>query len=340
MRNATTLAAVCYFCICAISACSFHPTSYVVRQIRIGLDGQVQPIGTPLLVDPPSGSYYRFFHGANLVSVNHFERKDVSANTRRLLYLETKLDGKLDRTVKSDELLIGDFGTVSARRTCFYNRPLTSNFSSVMVSLDPNGYPQAFEVPSAVSSAPEPLPPLTSVSIVRVIHDNDGYVVVSADYEANGRRRNLQTFKRKNSQNEILYKTAPADPLLEAFSIPQSADMTLYATAHRLELQDAANTESTSLIQFYGFGKLIELQELRKGVPVSTRWLKPTITSEEEVIGPECEGDFGSSFRWVFPPPDTSTEYPLTPPTPLSAGTAFLPRVSQCRPVPLVRRRL
>src|SRR5215469_14484113 len=84
------------------------------------------------------------------------------------------------------------------RRLCFYNRPVQSNYSSVKINVFDNGYAQAYDKPTVLPAAPEAVPPLTSVSLVRVIHNEADYTLVTADYEASGELRNFHV-ARANS---------------------------------------------------------------------------------------------------------------------------------------------
>jgi hypothetical protein len=91
-------------------------------------------INLPNFQEPDVGSYYAPFHGAYVTSVDHREKKPGAVARERSLYLETGQDQVLDRTVKTDEILRGPFGTVNAVRECFYTRPIQSGFGSVSSS--------------------------------------------------------------------------------------------------------------------------------------------------------------------------------------------------------------
>ena len=141
-------------------------------------------INLPNFQEPDAGSYYAPFHGAWTTSVDHFERKPGAAARERSLYLETGQDQVLDRTVKTDEILRGPFGTVNAVKECFYTRPIGSGFGSVSVEFKVND--TEGEVPPEVPSPGESLPPLTSLSLVRIFRTSPEYVIVSANYEPDG----------------------------------------------------------------------------------------------------------------------------------------------------------
>ena len=73
---------------------------------------------------------------------------------------------------------MGDFGTIYAEKTCFYNRPVQSNYSSVKVTFFSNGYPEAYDRPTVLPDAPEVVSPLSSASLVRVIRNEADYTLV------------------------------------------------------------------------------------------------------------------------------------------------------------------
>ena len=175
--------------------CQSRNEAYFFSGMQVGPDGRLTPVGSQSLFKPDSGPYYLFFYGANLTTVSHMERNHGDSDDHRSLYLETKRDGALDRTVKSDLLLTGDFGTISAEKTCFYNRPVESNYSSVAIAFFSNGYDSGFETPALLADAPSALPPVTSVSLIRVIRNNADYVLVAADYESTGELRGLHLGK-------------------------------------------------------------------------------------------------------------------------------------------------
>ena len=226
------------------------------------------------------------------------ERNSGNAQAHQLLFLETRIDGKLDRTVKSDLLLVGDFGTVYAQKTCFYNRPFQSNYSSVRTGFSSDGYSSHFEEPAELAGAPKLLPPLTSASLVRIIRNEADYALVSADYESTGEPRGLQVAsvsegKISPGTHQLSYRLDSKDPRLDKYGMPFHLDINGYLSSHRLQLPSVTGPEeSTWLIQFYDFGKLIQQRQLRAGVPISSRWLQPSTTKEEQIIGPECDSRF------------------------------------------------
>ena len=287
-----------------LSSCNSRgPISYYVSDMRVDRDEHLLPIGPRSLFQPNSGSYYFFFHAATgLTMVSHMERNLGDSEPHRALYLETSRNDQLDRTVKSDVLLRGDFGIVYAQRTCFYNRPVQSNYSSVSIRFESNEYPSAFEQPTVLTSTPEFVPPLSSVSLVRVLRNESEYSLVSADYESSGELRGFQVAKANGGKifpSTDVQTVSPPDRLnakdrrLVKYGIPSHIDINKYLSLHHLQLPSASPPEELIwLIQIHDFGKLIRQQQLRAGVPISSRWLQPSSTEEEHTIGPECDSRF------------------------------------------------
>ena len=306
MRSAKTALLIAVLVV--LSACKPRgPTNYYVSGIQVSRDGQLLPVGTRSLFETGSGSNYFFFHAAELTSVDHRERGPGESEAHRSLYLETARDGRLDRTVKADALLMGDFGTIYAEKTCFYNRPVQSNYNSVKVTFFSSGYTEAYDKPTVLPDAPEVVPPLSSVSLLRVIHNGMDYTLVSADYEASGELRGFRV-ARANGGNiypatdESSYPLNSKDPRLEKYGVPSILKIDSDLTFHRLRLPSVRDSDvSTWLIQFHGFGKLIHQLQLREGLQFTSRWLQPSVTEEEHTIGPECDSRFGQQLSMGLP---------------------------------------
>lgn len=161
-----------------------RPISQYYAKLEIGPGFHLVP-SQPVSTEPTIGSFYFVDHTATgLTTVHHF-RQDLGAKTAtRLLYLEANRDLVLDRTVKTFQLMRGRFGTVFADKTCFFNRPTERNWSNVSV----HSWFDApiVEVPSELPRPPKDLPPLTSISLVRIYRASPDYVVVAANYEPTG----------------------------------------------------------------------------------------------------------------------------------------------------------
>ena len=266
-------------------------------------------INLPNFQEPNVGSYYAPFHGAWTTSVDHFERKAGAAARERSLYLETGQDQVLDRTVKTDEILRGPFGTVDAVKECFYTRPIENGFGSVSVEF--NGNDKEHELPSVVTSPAEGLPPLTSLSLVRIFRTSPEYVIVSANYERDGSLGSLNFGSAKDGHpggtgpsgtaiyrtpdpqvNEIVRKGL--DPELTKYGIPAHIDVQRYLLSRQMPLPAVAlDQEKNVMNEFYGFGKFIRQDELKDGAIVASRWLQPSVTEEEkETLNPLCDARF------------------------------------------------
>ncbi|HWY67798.1 MAG TPA: hypothetical protein VNX88_03985 [Terriglobales bacterium] len=287
------LVSIALIWLAALTSCQTRTGAHFFPGMQFDRDGRLIPVGSESLFEPVSGSYYLFFYGANLTSVDHMERNHGDSDAHRSLYLETKRDGRLDRTVKSDLLLTGDFGTVYVEKTCFYNRPVESNYSSVAIAFFSNGYDSGLETPAVLADAPRALPPVSSISLIRLIRNKADYVLVAADYESTGELRGLHLAKAnggKISTNGSSVGSGFRHTALDEYGIPFTLKVDADISSHPLRLpMPRVSEESTWFIQFFDFGKLIQQQKLRAGVPVSSRWLRPSVTKEEQIIGPECD---------------------------------------------------
>src|ERR1700719_739449 len=98
---------------------SCQPNFLNSTKLEIGPDLHLVPSGR-ISAEPRIGSYYFFFYTTTgLTIVDHFQKKPGVDTRERLLHLETDHNQVLDRTVKSDEILKGRFGTIYAEKTCF-----------------------------------------------------------------------------------------------------------------------------------------------------------------------------------------------------------------------------
>jgi hypothetical protein len=272
--------------------------------LHLILEGDVS---LPRFQEPDVGSYYAPFHGAWITSVDHFERKPGALARQRSLYLETGQDEVLDRTVKEDEILRGPFGSVNATKECFYTRPIQNVYSSVSVEF--NGNDLEHELPSEVSKPAEDLPALTSLSLVRIFRTSPEYVIVSANYEANGGLGSLNFGEAKDGNpvdggGTSVYRTPDPQvnesqekelaPVLTKYGIPTHIDVQEYLLSRRMPLPAVAFAQEKNVMnEFYGFGKFIRQDELKNGAIVATRWLQPSVTEEEkQTLDPLCDARF------------------------------------------------
>jgi hypothetical protein len=266
-------------------------------------------INLPNFQEPDAGSYYAPFSGAFVTSVDHREKKPGAVARERSLYLETGQDQVLDRTVKTDEILRGPFGAINAVKECFYTRPIENGFGSVSVEF--NGNDVEHELPSEISSPPEGLPALTSLSLVRIFRTGPEYVIVSANHEQDGSLGSLDFGSAKDGHpggtgpfgtavyrtpdpqvNEIVRKGL--DPDLTKYGIPANIDVEKYLLSRTMALPAVALAQEKNVMnEFYGFGKFIRQDELKEDAIVASRWLQPSVTKEEkETLNPLCDARF------------------------------------------------
>ena len=274
--------------------------------LHLILTGGINP---PNFQEPDVGSYYAPFHGAYVTSVDHREKKSGAVARERSLYLETGQDQVLDRTVKTDEILRGPFGTIDAVKVCYYTRPIGNGPGSVSVEF--NGNNTEHELPSEVSNPTETLPELTSFSLVRIFHTSPGYVIISANYERDGSLGSLGFGAAGNglpagdgSSVIAIYRTGDPHvddlqrkelgPSLAKYGIPTHIDIQKYLLSRRVSLPDVALDQEKNVMNvFYGFGKFIRQEELKDGAIVTSRWLQPSVTEEEKAtLNPLCDARF------------------------------------------------
>ena len=294
-----------------VSGCqSLSPTYFQELKIDSGLH-LVLAGGLDLspTQEPSVGSYYAPFHGASVTSVDHWEKKPGAVSRERLLYLEAGRDQVLDRTVKTDEILRGPFGSVNAEKVCFYTRPIENGYGSVSVQFNNND--TAHELPMEVSGPPQGLPALTSVSLVRIFRSDQDYVIISANYEADGNLGSLNFGAAENGRpspnsrsNTSMYRTPDPQvndlsrrflaPTLAKYGIPASIDVEKYLRSRTLLLPATSlHQERDVMNEFYGFGKFIRQDEVKDGAIVASRWLHPSETKEEkDTLNTLCDARF------------------------------------------------
>lgn len=288
---------VSYICLSFVvmlsNACS-GPTSYYVRHVAVDPLSGLSPLGNRSILEPASGSYYLFFHGANLTMVDHFERASKKVGRQGVLYFESKRNGLLFRTEKDEELFRGAYGAVYATKTCFYNKGVEDYRSGLAVgaSLSDLGH----EVPSVLTGLPQNAPPLTMLSLVRIYGSDQGYTVVAANYEADGRAGSLNVSRTKNGEwisgETVVIRGDALDARLNQYAIPRTIEVPEYVPLQRLPLSGIEQREVSTLVyRHYGFGKLIQEDTLSGTRVTSSRVLGPSVTDEEVTLGPTCDLD-------------------------------------------------
>ena len=275
------------------SACG--PTNYYVREMKIDAEQHLIPVGSKSLSHPAADSYYMFFHTATkLTIVNHFAKQAGSADVRELLYLEADQD-RLERTVRTDEIVTGPFGAVVAEKTCFYNRPIENYLSSVKVLIQSANPEIGREIPDPISEAPTHVPPLTSAAIVRLFNADSELVFGSGNYDADGtlgsiNHGHIVNADLKPGSSTVLPRAPDFSEIRQASGLPPRFEIEDYLHSKRMPLLGSSSSkEPTFVILVYGFGKLIRLDSLDNGVVISSRYLRPVATEEEKILGPECD---------------------------------------------------
>jgi len=280
------------------------PISQYFAKVEFSPDLHLIP-SHPLSPEPSVGAYYFVFRTATgLAEVNHLRHDDPAKPPIVLLFFETNRDQMLDRTVKSIQLMKGRFGTVYAERTCFFNRPTATSWSNVSVHAFFNA--PSTEVPSELTGPPDALPPLTSLSLVRIYRAFPEYLVVAANYEQNGELGSLHIDGAKDgnwlhsnyvpaAKDGFVHRPAKGldSDALRRYGIPAKIDVQAYLRSHYINLPVASLPEEvTVLSQHYEYDMLIRLDELSKGTIISSRFLQPSHTDEEKVLNPQCESRF------------------------------------------------
>ncbi len=271
------------------TACS-GPKSFYVRNAEVSVESGVRPIGPRSIAEPQFGSYYFFFRGANVIMVDHFFRSALNQPRQRLLYLETDQNGKLLRTVKDDELLQGTYGTIHATKTCFFEGTVGEFQSSVSISAGDSKLDQ--EVPSVLASVPPDAPQLTALTLIRIYREDSGYVVVSGNYEVNGRLGSLNVIRTKRG-DRVSFGTARIAPELPnpqmiTYGILPQIDPAQFARLNRLRLPNVEKPQVATLVyRQYGFGSIFEENLLKGDAVVSSRILQP-VADQESTLRTLC----------------------------------------------------
>lgn len=291
-----------------VSGCQ-SPSQAYYRELKIDsglhlvlMNGFNSPISQP----PDMGSYYAPFYGAFVDSVDHWEKKPEAFSRERSLYLEAGKNDVLDRTVKTDEILKGPFGSINAKRECFYTKPLKAGFGSVSVGF--LGYDVDHETPLQLTVPPSSSLALTSISLIRIFRTGQDYMITSANYESDGSLGSLNIGGVKSGRSypgsTSMYRTPDSRlnemqakelaPTLALYGIPSKLPVNTYLRSHVLSLPiTALRPERDVLNEFYGFGKLIRQDELTKGAIVASRWLQPSQTGEEkDTLNSLCDARF------------------------------------------------
>jgi hypothetical protein len=228
--------------------------------------------------------------------VEHYLKQSGVYSPERLLFMETGTNQVLDRTVRSVEILKGPFGSVYANKTCFYASPIERGYSAV--SVRSYFHSPTDEKPSELSTAPEKMPSLTSLSLVRVFRDAPEFVVVSANYEPTGALGSVNVSDAKGGDwvagTTHMIPAEGRSSYLQKYGIPLSIDIQIYLRLRRIPaLSVALPEEFSAMVQHYAYDKLIRVDALKDNIVVSSRFLQPAATKEEtDTLDALCEARF------------------------------------------------
>jgi hypothetical protein len=123
-------------------------------------------------------------------SIEHYGAETPSGKHPRLNYFSTDSQYRLIYREKYQELLHGDFGSVYAQSTYYYD----ARYRGQATGFEVNGYSKLVgsESPSVTSSIPaESSGQVVAISLVRVLRAHPGFAVLSATYSPNGKLQSL-----------------------------------------------------------------------------------------------------------------------------------------------------
>lgn len=285
-RGSQTALIILFFA--TIAGCTAsEPTSFYFPTLTINSDLHPEAHGPKEILKPPTAEYYFMFHAATgLTSINHFRRDARTGNATDLFYLETDQspDQTLLRTVKTELLDSGRFGSLLTQTNCFF-KPNYRNGAGVKVYF----HSPIYEIPGELNAWPPDALPLTSVSLVRLFRMSPELVTVSANYEADGRLGSLGIDGARNgdwtntgSDNRILPFIGGFSRLgikpeqLARFGIPDKFDLAQYQRQHAVRLPDVSTPqEHVWVVEMFGFGRLIRVADLQDGKVARQRILRP-----------------------------------------------------------------
>lgn len=278
-------------------------TNFFVHGMKIDAKQNLIPVGSRMWQHPDTGSYYMFFYTAtHLTIVNDFAPQEGTPDVRQLLYLEASHD-VLERTVKDDQVITGPFGAIVVEKDCRYNHPVATYWSSIQVLLQSSHPDIGREIPDAVPAVPADLPPLTSISIVRIFRGGPQFIFGSGNYEADGTLSSIQHGKIMNGDLQSVaitmagphYNLSPQgfNEIRQTAGLPPRVEVENYLRLKRLPLPVISDPEERTLVVLvYGFGQLVRQDSLVNGVVTSSGYLRPVVTEEERTLGPECDARF------------------------------------------------
>ena len=283
---------------CVLLGCGRNgPQNGFYPRIRIGPDGTILPEGQRTLYQPAESNSFDYFRGSSVLSIEHRVRPVQGAPAQKAFYLEAReANFRLDRTVKTSELLHGEFGSVVFEKTCFYNRSFDVNLNTVAIGLhDGRSEPAKLVNPPTARNIP------TSFALLRVFRDGDGAAVVIGGYEANGTLRSLHV-NHTRSGARLFYPNDgiiidPSSNQMASAPNPVGVGMPLTLQSESSEVVRLPSTSfpvtAEALFTVYADGSLLRedvLAEGRNGLSVlkETRYLQPSVVDEQRQLEPAC----------------------------------------------------
>jgi len=268
--------------------------------MTVGSDLHVTTSGT-MFSDPTEGDYYFYAHDPKTPSISHFQRKH--GDLSRLLFMELDGNQNMVRSVKHDVIMYDkDYGYVYADKLCFYKTDGTALPSSIEVGSFFNTLEE--DVPATLPVPPSVMPALSAVSLVRMFHPDPEYIVVSANYGADGEIGSLHVDKSKggvwvSGTDDMIpadrspdgMKAAGLKPdLLEKYGIPTHIDVAAFLRDKHIDLPPVTIVQGRIVMNLhYGWDKLIQQIEIAHDDATTTTYFQPSVTPEEETLNPLCD---------------------------------------------------
>ncbi len=279
--------------VCGLISCQSEPTLYYFRGLKIGSGGRFIRLQR-LPGQPATGSYYSIMRGASIDMVSHYASIEDQP-PRVVLLLSSDQNRSLLETVRIEQIATGPYGTLSLEKDCFYKRPQSGYRSSLLVRAYLND--AQLPVQAHLAGLPANHPPLTEVSLVRIMQSSSSYLVAAATYEASGRlgsvmqstvRPGGELISGSSSYNRNFSLQAKINDLglLTQFS---AAD---YLRTHRVRLPPSSDPKAETMIVLrYGFDQFLQLDTIRYGRPISSSYLEPYLSPEDAGLNDKCDAD-------------------------------------------------
>lgn len=207
---------------------------------------------------------------------------------------------KLDETTKRTELVHAEFGSISLQKTCFFNRSFQSNRNTLAIG--------RYDVQAEPAKMIEK-PPLTReekpsfFALLRVYRDGPGAVVLTGNYEADGRLGSLHVDHTRGGARLFYpedgtpwvandYSGIPAK--LNPVGIGGPLTLASVSANPYVRLPPAPlPVLQQALFTVYGEGDLVREDLLAQGadgalLPTETRYLQPSSVEEQRQTDPAC----------------------------------------------------